>query len=171
MDGFTVPASTGSAHFDALLRRPEDGAASCDGAPPEWTWAAEISGAEGTRAVRAACRAYLLRHAVPDELAFANADLIVAEVLANVERHAPGTAAFHLDWNGRHPRLLVLDRGPGFPPEPRTTLLDPYAESGRGLAIIALLAVEHTFGNRRDGGAYVCVLLPVERVDASASCG
>jgi anti-sigma regulatory factor (Ser/Thr protein kinase) len=107
-----------------------------------------------------------MRHAVPNDDAFSAADIIVGEVLANVERHAPGPAELHLDWNCRHARLLVLDRGPGFGAEPRTTLRDPYAESGRGLAIIALLAVEHTYGNRHDGGAWVCVLLPLER-DAS----
>jgi anti-sigma regulatory factor (Ser/Thr protein kinase) len=166
IDGFTAPTSTGSALFDALLQRAGAGAAMRDGVPPPWTWTAEISGDTGTRAARAACRAYLMRHAVPNDDAFSAADIIVGEVLANVERHAPGPAELHLDWNCRHARLLVLDRGPGFGAEPRTTLRDPYAESGRGLAIIALLAVEHTYGNRHDGGAWVCVLLPLER-DAS----
>ncbi len=44
------------------------------------------------------------------------------------------------------------------------TLDDPHAESGRGLAIVAALAAELTFPNRHDGGGYMCVLLPVERV-------
>ena len=155
--------TTGSSYFDALLVRIESDAAAREKIASSWLWSAEVPGTVRAQGVREACREYLLRYAEPDDHALANAELIVAELVANVERHAQGTASFHLDWNDRNPRLLVLDRGPGFSTEPKTSLDDPYAESGRGLAIVAFLAVEHKFGNRIDGGAYVCVVLPVER--------
>ena len=157
------PVRTGSVFFDTLLLQVETAEAPREAAPSSWIWSAEVPGTVRAQGVREACREYLLRYAEPDDYALANAELIVAELVANVERHAPGPASFHLDWNDRNPRLLVLDRGPGFPLEVTTALPEPFAESGRGLAIINLLAVEHKFGNRPDGGAYVCVVLPVER--------
>lgn len=155
---------TGSSFFDALLMQvPREALRVVHDTSP-WMWSADVPAAARVQGVRAACREYLMRYAALDDMALANAELIVAELVANVERHAPGPASFHLDWNGRNPWLLILDRGPGFPSQPVMTLDDPYAESGRGLAIVAALAVELKFGNRHDGGGYVCVLLPVERV-------
>lgn len=87
------------------------------------------------RDVRASLREYLRRHATSDSDVFA-AETIVAELVANVVRHARGSAWFYLDWGERHPTLVVLDGGPGFQGTPSTTLEDPYAESGRGLAIV-----------------------------------
>lgn len=159
------PLVTGSAHFDALLVGVQPDEAPTVPDASSWLWSAQIPGAARSQGVRAACREYLVRYAVADDEALANAELIIAELVANVERHAPGPASFHLDWNGRHPRLMVMDRGPGFAAEPATTLENPWSESGRGLAIVALLAVEYHFGNRIDGGGYVCVVLPVERAE------
>lgn len=84
--------------------------------------------------------------------------------MANVQRHAHGSASFHLDWRGRRPRLLVLDGGPGFQrPVGSAFPAEPYAETGRGLAIVQAFAIETEFGNRPDGGGFASVTLPVER--------
>ena len=93
----------------------------------------------------------------------AGAELIFGELLANVVRHAGGAGTFRLDWVGANAWLIVEDRGGGFREAPRGSLHDPAAEQGRGLGLVTLLAVEVTVSNREDGGARVCVVLPVER--------
>ena len=127
------------------------------------SWSANVPGTIEVEHVVAALREYFRRHATSDSDVEA-AELIVAELVANVQRHARGAASFHLDWRGRRPRLLVLDSGPGFPgPLCDTFPADPYAESGRGLAIVRALAVDTEFGNRPEGGGFASVTLPLER--------
>lgn len=89
--------------------------------------------------------------------------MIVAELVANVVRHGHGTASFSLDWRERHPKLMVVDGGPGFHENPRTELDDPYAECGRGLALVRSLALSMELGNGAEGGGFVTVTLPIER--------
>lgn len=91
----------------------------------------------------------------------AGAELIFAELLANVVRHAgaPGTAC--LRWIGTRAMLAVMDVGDGFRTPPGRSLPAPTAERGRGLALVAALSLGMRAGNRPGGGAYVCAVLPV----------
>jgi len=92
----------------------------------------------------------------------ADAELIVGELVANMERHASGVGSFHLEWRGRCPRLLVLDDGPGFSASPSFEPPDAFAESGRGLDLISSLGLGVRLGNDPAGGAFVLVTLPVD---------
>lgn len=130
--------------------------------PSSYRWLAKVPAPVPTQFVRLACREYFQRHARVNAN-LADAELIVAELVANVVRHGGGSAAFYLDWRGLHPRLLVLDHGPGFPNDAHSSLDDPYAESGRGIALVRCLGTSMTYGNRPHGGAFVRVFLPVER--------
>ena len=127
-----------------------------------WDWSADVSDAlQGMRARRDFCE-YLTRFATITSDVSA-AELIFGELLANIVRHAYGSGTFSLDWRDPHARLVVEDRGCGFREPPRGSLEDPAAESGRGLALVALLAVEVSLSNRPGGGACIRVVLPVER--------
>ncbi len=126
------------------------------------SWSAVVPQTIRAEDVRVALREYFLRYATSD-CDIAPAELIVAELVANVVRHALGSASFHLDWHGRRPRLTVSDGGPGFPESHRPTMPDPNAQSGRGLAIVQALGIEMELGNRPEGGGYVHVTLPLER--------
>ncbi len=111
-------------------------------------------------------RDYLMRFATVGSDVPA-AELIFGELLANIVRHAYGNGTFRLDWRDPHARLVVEDRGSGFREPPRGTMEDPAAESGRGLALVTLLA-EVSISNRSGGGACVRVVLPVERPPSRA---
>jgi GAF domain-containing protein/anti-sigma regulatory factor (Ser/Thr protein kinase) len=86
------------------------------------------------------------------------AELIVAELVGNLARHAPGPAEISLEWNAGQPVLHVRDRGPGFDFVPKLPP-DVYAESGRGLYLISALAREFAVARRPDGGSDVRVVL------------
>ena len=90
------------------------------------------------------------------------AELIYGELVANTVRYANGSVEVRLELvDSKPPVLVVRDHGPGLLRYPRTPRRDPYAESGRGLGIVALLArhvaVEHAAG----GGTEVRAVLPV----------
>ena len=127
-----------------------------------WDWSADVSDAlQGVRARRGFCD--YLKHFATIASDVPAAELIFGELLANIVRHAYGKGTFSLDWRDAHARLVVEDRGCGFREPPRGSLEDPAAENGRGLALVAMLAVEVSLSNRPDGGACVRVVLPVER--------
>jgi anti-sigma regulatory factor (Ser/Thr protein kinase) len=146
----------------SMANQPDDPAAAGNPSTEAPSWFAEVPGTIRVEHVSAALREYFRRYATSDS-DVDSAELIVAELVANVQRHANGAASFHLDWRGRRPRLLVLDGGPGFRGPLCSMLPDPFAESGRGLAIVRALAVETEFGNRPAGGGFASVTLPVER--------
>lgn len=118
--------------------------------------------AEEAARLRPALRDFLRRRATHDSDLCA-AESIVAELIANVVRHGRGAAEFKLDWRDQHPVLCVFDHGPGFAGPPVSTLSDPTAESGRGLAIVRAFSLDVQLGNQPEGGAYVRVTLPVTR--------
>jgi signal transduction histidine kinase len=127
-----------------------------------WEWSMTVPAPFRIQQVRFACREYFYVYATLDSDLW-GAELIIAELIANVERYALGAAAFHLSWHAVHPVLTVLDDGPGFPANMKNSLDDPYADSGRGLEIVRALAVDLSFGNLPGSGAYVRVTLPLKR--------
>jgi anti-sigma regulatory factor (Ser/Thr protein kinase) len=134
----------------------------------EWEWSVVVTDALQAVGIRPAFRDYLSRHAARGS-DVPGAELIFGELLGNLVRHAPGPASFRLDWHGERPTLVVADEGAGFQGAPQTTLDDPVAEDGRGLALVRALAVEVVFGNRPGRGAYVKVVLPVQRARVPAT--
>ncbi len=91
------------------------------------------------------------------------AELIYGELVANAVRHAPGDVRVRLEMhNGNAPVLVVADHGPGLHCYPWTPRRDPYAESGRGLGIVEMLAREVEVDSSRGGGTVIRATLPVQ---------
>jgi anti-sigma regulatory factor (Ser/Thr protein kinase) len=126
-----------------------------------------------------------LRHQIMDSLSriaaqdadLAGTEIVVGELLSNALSHTSGRAWVSLRWDGVHPLLSVADLGPGFP-EPqhgRWSLIDadrtltpklpddPLAEGGRGLYLIAHLALDVAVAARATGGTVVSVTLDLKR--------
>jgi anti-sigma regulatory factor (Ser/Thr protein kinase) len=110
---------------------------------------------------RRAFRAHLERYAA-SESDVPGAELIFAELVSNIVRHARGPASFILDWHQARPTLFVLDRGNGIREAPHA-FPEVTADRGRGLALVNAIAVQMRVGKRRGIGAYVCAILPVLR--------
>ncbi len=86
----------------------------------------------------------------------ASAELIFGELIGNVVRHANGNSV--VDVAVDHPILHVFDRGAGFVNTSRLPI-DPYAETGRDLFLIASLAVDFGVSERHGGGSHARVVL------------
>jgi anti-sigma regulatory factor (Ser/Thr protein kinase) len=125
-------------------------------------WSIDVPRSVRLRQLREACRTYFSLHATIDSDLF-GAEMIVAELVANIEQHTLGSATFSFDWHGYHPQLLVCDDGPGFACAGPQPPVNDYAETGRGLTIVRALAIDFEFGNRPTGGAFVRVTLPLNR--------
>jgi PAS domain S-box-containing protein len=97
------------------------------------------------------------------------AELIVAELLGNVVRYAPGRVEVILDYSADVPVVHIIDGGTGFEHNPRLPA-DTYAESGRGLFIVAELAREFTIARAPGGGSHARVVLET-RGSASGDAG
>jgi serine phosphatase RsbU (regulator of sigma subunit)/anti-sigma regulatory factor (Ser/Thr protein kinase) len=93
------------------------------------------------------------------EEAICLAELIFAELLGNVARHAPGETMVALEFQAQHAVLHVLDRGSGFRiPDQRWPA--SHEESHRGLLIVQEYAEAFSVRDREGGGAHAIVLLP-----------
>ena len=130
-------------------------------------WTLEPDGTAGVPAVRRSILRHLARAAGPDEDLWA-AEIVVAELLANAVAHGRAPARVTLTWKGPHPRLTVVDSGPGFRPgTDRVSAArlpeDPLAEGGRGLYLIAQLARDVRVGRSLGGGSVVAVTLDLHR--------
>jgi PAS domain S-box-containing protein len=90
------------------------------------------------------------------------AELIVAELLGNAVRYAGGSVDVILDRSADVPVIHIIDNGAGFEYNPRLPA-DAYAESGRGLFIVAELAREFTIARAPSGGSHVRVVLETRR--------
>ena len=91
------------------------------------------------------------------------AELIYGELVANTVRYAnEGAVEAALEiHDGDAPVLVVRDRGPGLRACPWTPRRDPYAESGRGLGLVELLARDVQVDDARGGGTVIRATLPV----------
>jgi PAS domain S-box-containing protein len=101
-----------------------------------------------------------------NEAQLADAEVVFAELLGNVVRHARGPCDIVLDSTGTLPVLSVLDRGRGFT---HTAYLpaDAFAESGRGLFIVRTLTAEFNATRRPGGGSHARAVLSIDRLDAA----
>jgi PAS domain S-box-containing protein len=126
-------------------------------APGFRRWTFDVADRDRAREAQAGLRRTLaFGGATADEIN--DAELIFAELLGNVVRHAGGPVEIVLDTCGRFPVLSVLDRGPGF----RTSRLsapDTLSESGRGLFIVRSLAVDLNARHRPGGGTHLRAVL------------
>ena len=87
-------------------------------------------------------------------------NLIFAELIGNAVRHAPGPIGVSLEFCGREAVLHVIDKGRGFTYEP-TLPPSVWAESGRGLYLISMLARNVRVERLPGLGSHVTVTLPV----------
>jgi anti-sigma regulatory factor (Ser/Thr protein kinase) len=95
-----------------------------------------------------------------------SAELIYGELLANVVRHARGAVEVRLELHCGRPVLVVRDHGPGLRRLPSPVGRDPFAESGRGLAIVRRLSQELAVRAAPGGGTMVVAVLP-EQTEAA----
>ena len=90
------------------------------------------------------------------------AELIYGELVANTVRYANGAVEVQLELVDHLPPVLVVrDHGPGLHCHPWTPRRDPFAESGRGLGIVELLARDVEVGRADGGGTVIRAVLPV----------
>jgi anti-sigma regulatory factor (Ser/Thr protein kinase) len=89
------------------------------------------------------------------------AKLIYTELIGNVVRHAPGAVEIRLQSDGRSMLLEVSDDGPGF--ELGGGLPPTFAESGRGLFLVAQFADRMWVETNRNRGAKIVAELPRPR--------
>jgi DNA-binding CsgD family transcriptional regulator/anti-sigma regulatory factor (Ser/Thr protein kinase) len=123
-------------------------------------WAVDGANAAEIAALRREVAAYLGRHAEPHS-DVAGAEMVIAELLANVFEHAPGPAWVRVNWERERPRLEVHDLGPGFVLDPR--LPEPQTLRGRGLFIVDAIADDLARADKTAGGSVVSATLPVRR--------
>jgi anti-sigma regulatory factor (Ser/Thr protein kinase) len=121
-------------------------------------WSFDANDRHAAQAARKAFVARLAEFGVnPDDCV--GCEIVFGEIVGNVARYTPGPVDLALRRDGTRLILAALDRGPGFrwnaePPR------DAYAESGRGLFLIAATGravdAEHIAGF----GTYLAVTLP-----------
>jgi anti-sigma regulatory factor (Ser/Thr protein kinase) len=131
-----------------------------EGSPVAIIWKAEDE-AERVLRKRRAFRECLSSIAEPASGVDA-AELIYGELVANTVRYANGAVEVQLELVDHKPPVLVVrDHGPGLRCRPWTPRRDPYAESGRGLGIVELLARDVAVHDAAGGGTVVRAVLPV----------
>ena len=124
--------------------------------PPWWRIDSALDAAQ-TRTVRERIIGALKAREVSAE-AIATAQLVLAELIGNLARYAPGPAKFSLAWNGAVPVLHVADSGPGYHFAAKLPA-DPLSESGRGLFLISALTRDFVVTKRFGGGSHSRVVL------------
>jgi PAS domain S-box-containing protein len=122
-------------------------------------WRFHASDAHAAHVMRREVGEYLRRLCGDNEGAF-TCEVIIGELLANTVEHAPGLVHMAIEWNGRHPVLVVRDNGPGLKRKVATL---PYqmSEDGRGLFLVETLSVGMTIIEALDGGAELRIDLPI----------
>lgn len=125
-------------HFDATLL------SLTDGSLQHWHFSCEDG--ETARCVRNAVVETLRSRGLNGEEVF-SAEVIFAELIGNVFRHAGDTLDVVLDLTQDAPVLHVLDSGDGFSVNPKLPS-DAFSERGRGLFIVNQFAREFTVNPR-----------------------
>ncbi len=108
-----------------------------DELPPPW----KLEFAESSLALhrRGDFVDYLRAHGRPDD-DYGTAELVFDELVANVCFHAPGPIEILVEWHSGRAALHVTDVGAPIDMS-RIAFPDPYADGGRGLAIVEALSV------------------------------
>jgi anti-sigma regulatory factor (Ser/Thr protein kinase) len=123
-------------------------------------WLVEPATAETASALRVELGTALRRHAAdPDQVD--DAEVSIAELLANAVEHAGGPVWVSLDWTGARPVLTVHDLGPSF----TLDLSQPEITNvrGRGLWLVSQLAKDLDLVAKRGAGKRVQATLRVTR--------
>jgi serine phosphatase RsbU (regulator of sigma subunit)/anti-sigma regulatory factor (Ser/Thr protein kinase) len=94
-------------------------------------------------------------------------ELVVAELIGNALRHAPGTIELILEAHADRVVLHAIDKGPGFVFGPRLPS-DLYSEAGRGLFLIASFATDFTVERRPGGGSHARITFSTRQGDISS---
>jgi anti-sigma regulatory factor (Ser/Thr protein kinase) len=123
-------------------------------------WLIEPATADAASTLRVELAAFLRRHAAdPHEVA--DAEVAIAELLANAVEHAGGSVWVSLDWTDVRPVLAVHDLGPSFALDvSRPEITSP---RGRGLWLVSQLAENLDLVAKRDAGKRVQATLMVTR--------
>lgn len=85
------------------------------------------------------------------------AEVVMAELLGNIVRYAPGNAEFIFELRDERVVLHVLDNGPGYQILPRLPI-DLLSESGRGLFLVASIAEAFQVTRRASRGSHARVV-------------
>jgi PAS domain S-box-containing protein len=96
--------------------------------------------------------------------AIVSAEIVLAELIGNLVRHAPGPATFVIDGQRGHVVLHALDDGPGYRFLSRLPT-DTLSERGRGLFLISALAEAFNVTLRPSGGSHAFVSFSTVTVD------
>ena len=124
-------------------------------------WYLEGDDIASAAALRKEIGDYLRRHADPSS-DVEMAEVAASELLANVNRHAPGPAWVSLSWGGENPVLEVRDVGPGL--ELETSAMPPVEDTGgRGLFIASTFVRSLEARARESGGTAMRAVLDVVR--------
>jgi PAS domain S-box-containing protein len=119
-------------------------------------WIFDVHDADAAVLVRRAFTQQLQAENIsPEDIAMA--ELVFMELIGNVVRYAPGQVEIVVDWSGVIPVLHAIDHGPGFSHSPK--LPDLFAESGRGIYLIAMLTEEFEILKVPGGGSHACAVL------------
>jgi integral membrane sensor domain MASE1/anti-sigma regulatory factor (Ser/Thr protein kinase) len=112
--------------------------------------------------------ARFIRFLAPAEEELFRAELIIGEALANTVEHAPGSVRVDIDWTGTHPVVTVHDAGPGLSHFAAALPADALNENGRGLFLIASLALDVKIETQPELGTTMKIVLPNARAGAGA---
>lgn len=132
-------------------------------------WQFEAADSRSAYAMRDEFFRSLLSLCEIDDEELATCGVIFSELIGNAVRHAPGPLSVSLELRGHALLLHFIDKGPGFTYWPKLPA-NLWAESGRGLYLISMLAhgveVERVPGL----GSHITVTLPVaaDQRDAKA---
>jgi anti-sigma regulatory factor (Ser/Thr protein kinase) len=97
-----------------------------------------------------------------DDSDFDAAETIFGELVGNVVRHAHGPVDITLDWDAPYPVLIVRDETDHFVPT-FTLPFDDYAEGGRGLFMVKVLARSVRVTDIAGDGTELKAELPVSK--------
>lgn len=104
---------------------------------------------------------------IAEDLDVAACSLIFAELVGNAAQHASGLLNVSIELRHGDAVLHLIDTGPGFTFEPSLPR-DVWAEGGRGLYLVSLLARDVDVERVPGGGSHVCVTLPMRESTAAA---
>jgi len=104
-----------------------------------------------------------MRFLAPNDPELFRTELIVGEALANTVEHAPGAVSVEVDWTRLRPVITITDDGPGLAQLAQALPSDPLSENGRGLFLIASLAVDVRVDGQPGSGTRMRIELPITR--------